>query len=300
MLRRILIGAAAITTLISVGLTPARADQTQPAAPAQGSTGSGGGSDWFRPAPPTPQAPSMAQDNGPGDFPSSQSNMWVDAATRAAMTRALYGQAQIDLASLIRRAEAHFERSQDFQKALDAEQQAYDDYLAAREKALANLGQNPRYAELLRMEADLANRLSAGRQSHELNHDDILAMAELKLSYASEARSMEIEALNADSSVKDARGKMVSASRTVSDMRSDFDFNLPDNADIASARRNVENARIAMLTAAAYLNASSYATAAAYDFANYVNGPTQPRVYNYADPFGYGYGGVVSPYWSRY
>jgi hypothetical protein len=299
MLRRILIGAAAIGAMISVGVTSVRADQTQPAQSASGSPGSG--SDWFRPAPAAPAppaAPSMS--TAPGAFPDSQAGQWVDAATRAAMTRAIYGQAQIDLSNVIRRAQAHFERSKDFQKALDGEQQAYADYLAARDKALADVRQNPRYAELMRMQADLANRLSAGRQNHELTHDDILAMAELKLSYASEARAMEEQALAADSDVKDSREKMVSASRVVSGMRSDFEFALPDTEEIATARRNVENTRIAMLTAAAYLNASSYATAAAYDFANYINGPTQPRVYNYADPYGLGYGGTISPYWSRY
>jgi hypothetical protein len=303
MLRRIIIGTAALSALISVGLASARADQTPPAQSGPPSAGSTGNGDWFRPTAAT-QAPStgapVASQDSLGDFPSGFSGQWIDAATRAAMTRAIYGQAQLDLGSAIRRADARFERSGDFQKALDAEQTAYDDYLASRQKALADLEQNPRYAELLRMQADLANRLAAGRQTHELTHDDILAMAELKLSYAHEARSMEITALAADTSVKDARDKMVATSRTVSDMRSDFDFNLPDSAEIATARRNMENARIAMLTASAYLNASATATAAAYDFAGYINGPTQPRVYNYSDPYGYGYGGTISPYWSRY
>ena len=44
-------------------------------------------------------------------------------------------------------------------------------------------------------------------------------MAELKMSYASEARTMEVHALDADSDVKDARDKMVAAARTVSQMR---------------------------------------------------------------------------------
>jgi hypothetical protein len=297
MLRRMFIGAAALSALVSIGLAPVRADQTQPN-PTQSA---GNGNDWFRPpAGPMPGA-APAQSNGPADFPSNQVDAWVDAATRAAMTRAIYGQAQIDLGTAIRRAQARFERSHDFQKALDAEQSAYADYLLARQKALGTLEQNPRYAELLRLEADLANRLSSGRQTHDLTHDDIVAMAELKLSYASEARAMEVSALDADSAVKDARDRMVAASRSVAGMRNDFDFDLPDSTEIAAARHNVENARIAMLTAGAYLNATSYASAAAYTYANYINGPTQPRVYNYADPFGYGYGGgVVSPYWSRY
>jgi hypothetical protein len=84
-------------------------------------------------------------------------------------------------------------------------------------------------------------------------------------------------------------------------MRANFDFNLPDAPDVVAARRNMENARIAYLTASAYLNASTVAAVSATSYADYVNGPTQPRVYNYADPFGYGYGGgVISPYWSRY
>ncbi|HEX4124150.1 MAG TPA: hypothetical protein VHY37_05430 [Tepidisphaeraceae bacterium] len=299
-----LIGAAALSAAIFLGwASVAHADQTQ-SAPTTGSTSNNGSGDWFRPGPPPPNSPApsaTSESISAGDFPSGFVSQWVDAATRASMTRAIFGQTEIDLAAAIRRAEEHFDRTKDYQKALDEEQQAYSDYLAARENALASLNGNPRYQELLRMEADLGRRLSAGRQNHDLSHDDILAMAELKLSYASEVRAIEVKALDADSAVKDARNKMVATSRTASQMRDDFEDALPDNADVVAARRNMENARIAYLTASAYLNASGIATAVATNYGYYANGPTQPRVYNYADPFGYGYGaGTISPFWQRY
>ena len=94
-----------------------------------------------------------------GDYPSGFVSQWVDAATRVSMTRTIYGQMQIDLAGAIRGRKAHFQRSKDYQKALDNETQTYADYLDARQKALESLDKNPRYQELRRLEADLGNRL---------------------------------------------------------------------------------------------------------------------------------------------
>ena len=53
------------------------------------------------------------------------------------MTRAIYGQMQIDLAGAIRRrGDDEFQRSKDYQKAaLDNETQTYADYLDARQSA---------------------------------------------------------------------------------------------------------------------------------------------------------------------
>lgn len=287
------------------GAVSARADDTRPAT---------GNDDWFRggngAAVPTPNAtqPPTATDPRrrddqvfaragayPQDFPQIEVHDWLSASANAAAARAFFRRAENDVAAAIRRAEHNFERSKDLQKALAAERDAYADYLLARQKALQTVLENPRYQQIMGLRDDMARKLAQGRASHDLSHDEILAMATLKLNYASDARAMEIAALNADPSLKDARDRMVAASARVSEMRSNFDDSLRDDTQIADARRHLEDARINLITAQAYLSATSVAGGSAMDYAYYLHGSTQPRVY---DPYGYG-AGPYSPFWVR-
>ena len=102
------------------------------------------------------------------------------------------------------------------------------------------------------MRDEIGEKLARQRANKEVSKDEILAMATLKMEYASEARAMEVSSLNSDGSMKDARDKMVQASRRVSQMEEDFDESVRDNPSIMVARRNLEDARVSVITAQTY------------------------------------------------
>jgi hypothetical protein len=235
------------------------------------------------------------------DFPGLEVKDWVNAQILSIQTRALYRRADTELATSIRRTQAHFEHSKDYQDSITAQQQAYADYTAAREKALATLANDTQYTETLRLSDEMNSRLVARREDHNANHDELLALAQLKLQYASDARAIEIKAIESSADVRPAHDRMVSAGRKVVDMRAAFDDSLHDNAEIAQYRKHLEDARIAMITADAYGYAAAVAADAAYCYSIFLHRNDQ----GYYAPYGpaavatYGGGGYSSPYWGR-
>jgi hypothetical protein len=91
------------------------------------------------------------------------------------------------------------------------------------------------------------------------------------MNYSADARAMEQLALDTDAEAKDAQTKLRQAAARVSDLKTDFDEALRNDRDLLAARRNLEDARVARLTAAAYLKGASIAAEEALDFAYYLN-----------------------------
>jgi hypothetical protein len=285
---------------------------------ADDTTQAAGNGDWFRQ--PNPNAPSSAPasatpvvDSTPpvsrsyynsddhrvfapydesGDYPSRDLRDWVIANAHAATARAIFDRAENDLAAAFSRDEFNFTRSRAYRDAEQAERNAYDAYSAARQKALRELNDDPKYLELVRLCNDVGDKLAARRASKEATKEEIVALATLKMEYASDARSMEVTVLNGDSAVADARQKMIAASQRAVQLRADHDDSLRDNPQILAARELLEDARIDVVTSQAYQNGAAIVGQAALDYAYYLHRNDVGR-YDYG---GNGYG-AYSPYW---
>jgi hypothetical protein len=261
-------------------------------------TRGGGGSyrdgnhDWFR-------DPTYY---GYGNWPSVEVHDAVVANARAATARALFRRAENALNSAVRHAVRTFEGSTELRDAQKAEKQAWDAYTAARRRALQTVLENPKYRAIMSLRQELSDQIVYKRNSRSYDErsdrevmDDIFSMATLKMNYAADARAMENLAIETNAEAKDAQAKFRQASARVSDLRKDFDEALRNDRDLLAARRNLEDARIARLTANAYLTGAKEAADLAIDFAYYLNRYGQYTGVGYHDyrdyyPYSYRYG----------
>jgi len=229
------------------------------------------------------------------DFPDDQVHDWVVANARYAYTRAMFHRAEKELDMSVRGAQRTFEQSKEFQDAVAAEKQASDAYNAQRARALESVIKDPKYKAALDLRDEVGmklKRLQAVNKG-QLPKDVVLAMASLKLQYASDASAMEADALDKDPSLKDARRKMVEANAKVTALRNDYDNSLRTNPQLLQARRNLEDSRVAFITAEAYLNGAALAGTLATHYSYYRHrwdGLAGPQLGYGWGPYGYGYG----------
>ena len=120
--------------------------------------------------------------------------------------------------------------------------------------------------------------------------DEIVAMATLKMNYASDARALEVAALSADPTLKSAHDRMVAASQRVSQLRAQIEEALHDAPEVLVARNNLENARIAVVEASAAAYASAVAGSSALNYSYYLhrNDATYGPGYSYGSPYWWG------------
>ena len=190
-------------------------------------------------------------------------------------------------------AQFSFEQSKEYIDAVTAEKQAYDAYNAQRNKALQSVVADPNYRAALRLRDETGDKLAGLRATHkgELPREVLLTMASLKLQYASDAHAIEAAALDKDESLQSARRKMVEATAKVTAMRNSFDVSIRSNPQILLARRNLEDSRVALITAEAYLNGAALAGSIATDYSYYRHrwdGLAGPQL-GYGYGYGYGY-----------
>ena len=259
------------------------------------------------PAPSQASLPSGQSYNRNGnDWPSSEVRDWVMGATDAARTRTLFRQADSAMDAGYRRAQAHFENSREYQDTLAAEEKAFADYTAARDKVMASLNDNARYREIIRLRDEMGAQLEAYRADKHADKIQLAALASLKMQYASDAHAIEAQALDSNPDAKDARNRMVAAGRKAIAMRASFNDSLHDDPQIAQLRKNKEDARVAMITADEFTAAAGWAASVAVWYDTYLHRMDQ----GYYAPYGpaavagygggYGYtGGYYSPYWGR-
>lgn len=247
-----------------------------------------------------PNAGPAAQQNNGGvtDYPANQVSDWVVANAMAARARVLQTHAESELSLLIRRLQSHFEHSSDYLNAVTAEKTAYDDYTAARDKALSDLGSNYRYHALLILRGDLDRKLLALKDDKDASRDDIVALATLKLQYGAELRDIESATLGMNGELKSARDKMVAASRHVADMKARFDDSLHDNPEVITARRYADDLRVAVVETSTLAYGASIASAAALNYSYFLHRNDNGGVYGPYGPNGV-YGAYYSPYWSH-
>jgi hypothetical protein len=215
---------------------------------------------------------------GYGNFPSLEVHDAVVANARAATARALFRRAESALSNAVRKTVKAFENSADVREAQKAEKDAYEKYATARRRALQSVLEDPKYRAIMSLRSELSERIAYKRANRSVDDrtdrevmDDVLALATLKMNYAADARAMEQLALETNSEAKDAQAKLRQAATRVSDLRRDFDDALRNDRDLVAARQNLEDARVAKLTASAYLRGAAIAADEALDFAYYLN-----------------------------
>jgi len=244
--------------------------------------------------PPPMQPPGSRSRSSASDFPEDAVHDWVMANARWGYARAALRRAEKELDNIIRTAQLNFEQSSDYRQAVAEEQRAHDAYTAERGKALQDVVSNPKYTAALKLRDDLGNQISRVRAEYknELPGSVTLTLASQKLRYASDAHNLEVAALEKADSVKAAQARLVEASAKVSAMRQSFDNSVRNNPRILGARRNLEDARLALAGSEAYLNAASDAAQLATDYSYFRHrwdGLAAP-VYGGAGPYsGYGY-----------
>ena len=230
------------------------------------------------------------------DFPTDPVHEWVVASARAARSRALLHLAEKQLDDAIRDSQWSFEQSKEFREASAAEKAAYDTYTQERQKALQSVINDPKYVAAVDLRDQLADRLEKLRaiaKPNQLPREELLAIASQKLQYSTEAHNMERDAMDKDTALQDARQKMVDASARVAQLRQAFDSSVRMNPQIAQARRNLDMARVDLITAEAYYSAAATASAVATDYSYYRHrwdGVAAPVFANGWGPNGYGPG----------
>jgi hypothetical protein len=237
----------------------------------------------------------------PVDYPRIEMRDWVFANTMAARSRALLLRAESELNATVRHVQQRFEHSEGYSKAALAEKQAYADYTAARQRSISGLANDPKYRAISQLRDEMGEKLANRRAAKDVSPGEILAMATLKMQYASDARAMEVAILSNDENVRAARDKMVEASRRLSEIKNDFDYSIRDNPECILARRNLEEARLGAVEAAAMAYSASISSAYAMNYSYFLHRNDNGGVYG---PYGGGSGlasggGYYTPYWGR-
>jgi hypothetical protein len=215
---------------------------------------------------------------GYGNFPSMEMHDAVVANARAATARAIFRRAENALNSAVRKTVRTFENSAELREARKTEKDAYEAYTAARRRALQSVLEDPKYRAIMTLRQELTDQINYKRANRPYDDrtdkqvmEDILTMATLKMNYAADARAMERLALMTNAQAMDAQSKLRQAAVKSSELKHDFDEALRNDRDLLAARRNLEDARIARLTASAYLKGALVAAEEALDFAYYLN-----------------------------
>jgi hypothetical protein len=252
-----------------------------------------------------PMVPPMYGGGGySGDYPTGSVNMAVDANARAAFQRAQYHRLQFAMDNSIRQMQYEFEHSRDMVDAQRAEKQAWDDYVSARNAALKSVVNDPKYQANLQLKNELGDRIAGTRatwdasrpavKAAQCDYDKqemkaVLNLATVKLDYAQVVTDMEVAALRNDSKVADARNKLMAAGARVQAQRDGFDASIRSSRELANLRNQIEDARVASITAEAYRNGAVEAANTALDYAYWKNRYNYPN-YSTDWPYGYGYG----------
>ena len=279
----------------------AEGDDAGPATRRQDERRRANDADWFR-------AP---VEQGPIDFPSAEVHDAVVANARAATARAMYRRAESAMHASVRAAVREFEQSAELREAQSAEQRAYDALQDARRDALRFVVEDPKYQAMQDLRESLSQQIAERREGTRQapadvapgttrlvstkpaaplprpRGDDVVAMATVKLRVGSDASAMEREAMADNEKVRQAKADLAVASAKVGALREGFDRSLRNNEQFKAARDELEEARIARVTAAAYLQGADLAAGEALDFAYYLH---RYDYYRYNHHYDYGYG----------
>ena len=236
----------------------------------------------------------MRQDDSPrygreargGEYPSSDIHTAVEANARAAFARASFRRMQDSLTAAIRQMQYNFDHSPELMEAQKNEQRAWEDYVAARNSAIKNVVNDPKYQANLALKNDMGEKIAEVRSAYDTpraKHSPIadridqskmkqlVMLATVKLDYAQVVTDMEVSALKADSGVSDTRSKLMAAGARVQAIRENFERTTRTSPDLAALRSKIEDARIALITSEAFRDGAVEAANQALDYTYYKN-----------------------------
>ena len=239
----------------------------------------------------TYQATQFGPTNNPySDYPAAEVQAIPAARARAAIAKMELLRAQADLNRGTRAAVRSFDKSDDVTKATNEQQQAYQQYQAARERALEPLRDDKDYkaAQVMKDEIGkkIAEKHAEATPDKPVPMSEIFPMAWLKLSYSMRMTQRESEALRQSAEVRDARNQLAAATERVTALRTRFDQDLREDPDLIAARRAVFDQKVAMIAAQTYMAGLYEARGIAIDYAYFIRRHNPYRVMGY-DPYGF-------------
>ncbi|HVT90386.1 MAG TPA: hypothetical protein VHD56_16150 [Tepidisphaeraceae bacterium] len=212
------------------------------------------------------------------------------ARAQAAVARTQLSIAQTHLNNAVSDVHRSFQHSTELRNALAEQRNAYESLKAAREQALTNLKSDTTYLATIDLRNRLSDQIEEMRAQKDPSRMQLMALATMRLSYATKVTTMEASALAADPRVKDARDRLMEAGNQVAVLEEKFDDSVRNDPAVLAARKSVEDARIAAVgTEALYTEAVNVANAA-MDYAYHLY--DRPYPYVIQSPYyvaGYGY-----------
>jgi hypothetical protein len=216
------------------------------------------------------------------------------ALTQRAVARAEHRRLQSGLDRMILTMRKAFERTRDYASAVAEEREAFEQLERERNEALRSVRDDPSYQASVSLRQSLTDQIAHTRQDRRPYDGEIVAMAEVKLGYASTASQMESAALAADPDVQQARERLRRASARVSELRAQHDLEIRNSPELEVQRRNVQDARIAKLASEVYFTGVRRVAEVAMDYAYHTHRYDQYKYlsygyYGYDYPIGYPY-----------
>lgn len=239
--------------------------------------------------------PVVAPNNPYSDYPAAEVQAVPAARARAAIARMELLRSHVELNRGTVAAVEAFNQSEEMSKAKAAEDEAYAAYRQARERALMPLADDGRYQTMSELRGRLAEQLADKHAEYKPKLNEIFALAGLKLQYSMDMTLREVALLRDSSEVREARERLMSASRNTASLRAQFKTELREDPDLVAARRAVFDSKVAHVAASVYLRELRTARGIALDYAYWVRRYNPYQVFGY-DPYGfnprsYAYGG---------
>ena len=234
-------------------------------------------------------------------WPGVEVRAFPAALTRRAIARAEYRRLQTGLDVMIRSMRGAFERTRDYMSAVAEERDAFEQLERERNEALRSVRDDPSYQASVSLKQSLTDQIVSTRDDRRPYDGEVMAMAQVKMGYASTASAMEAAALAADPDVQQARERLRRASARMSELRAQHDLEVRNSPELEVHRRNLADARIAKLAAEVNFQGVREVANAALDYAYYTRRYDQYQYLSYGH---YGYFGnqysVGYPYNWRY
>jgi len=237
------------------------------------------------------------------DFPSQEVDVVPVARAQSARFRAEHDLAMRQLHRWIDTQWDDFTHSREYLDTVNAERKAQDDYARERDRVVKRLQGDSNYKTLLDLINDLNGQIENERP-HGTNQsveqlDGVVAVATVKMGYASTLSAMEAAALAADNAVQDARNRLVDASNRARDMRGRFSRSVRHDPDFVAGRSRIDGLMVERIVADNFLEGAVNARNIALRYSYYLHRWDQYRnsVYglygygSYGYGNGYGYGG---------
>lgn len=198
-----------------------------------------------------------------------------------------------------------FNESDEYAGALSELKQAYRELENARFEALKGLRGTDEYAAIESLRKSVSGQIADERDQDEPSLERLVALAELKMQSIAPVRIAEQKTIENNTAVKDAKVKLIDASNKLAKLEREFAHDVRDSIELADARKAKEDARIAMLASAAFLDEARIARNIAIRYSYASRGLITVDRYsstygrNYSG-YGYGYGYGYNNYGSYY